>query len=115
MENNILSEIPFIAVDYINPCFDKIFDRDLLKEVDVITNEYTDEVFLFDVKEVRIKYFFSTKTMIKKGKKETETETTTIVFTDETEVLCRCKISEFMNGVFIEYLQKLSKYYPAVE
>ena len=102
----------FIIMDCIHPIFDKEFDKDLLQYIDIPTNEYNDEVFVFDVKEVRIKFFYSTKTLIKKGKKETMANTTVIVFTDDNELLSKLKITEFIFIFFKDYTEKLKQYFP---
>ena len=102
----------FIIIDCISPIFDKQFDKDSLEYIDIPTNEYNDEVFIFDVKEVRIKYFYSVKTLIKKGKRETLTDTTVIVFTDDNELLSKLNTTEFIIIFFKEYLDKLRIYFP---
>jgi hypothetical protein len=102
----------FIIVDCIHPIFDKEFDKESLEYIDIPTNEYNDEVFVFDVKEVRIKFFYSTKTLIKKGKKETMENTTVIVLTDDNELLSKLEITEFIFIFFKDYSEKLKQYFP---
>jgi hypothetical protein len=98
----------FIIVDCIHTIYEKQFDKDLLEYIDIPTNEYNDEVFVFDVKEVRIKYFYSTKTLIK----ERMTDTTVIVLTDDNELLSKLEITEFIFIFFKDYAEKLKQYFP---
>jgi hypothetical protein len=98
----------FIIVDCIHPIFNKEFDKESLQYIDIPTNEYNDEVFVFDVKEVRIKYFYSTKTLIK----ERMTDTTVIVLTDDNELLSKLEITEFIFIFFKDYTEKLKQYFP---
>ena len=98
----------FIIMDCIHPIFDKEFDKDLLDYIDIPTNEYNDEVFVFDVKEVRIKCFYETRTLIKIGRKEQLTPTVMVVFTDESELITKLSIKDFMTVFLPEYLLKLN-------
>jgi len=104
---------PFIMIDFISPVYEKVFSKERLKEVSKKTNEYTDCVFVFNIVDVRIKSFYETDTMILKGKKETKTPTVTVVFTDDSELLTRLSIKEFMTEFLPEYLVKLNQFYPA--
>ena len=104
---------PFIMLDFLNPTCKQEFDRDLLKYVDIPTGEYTDSVLVFDVKEVRIKSFYETKTLIKTGKKEELTPTVTVVFSEDTEEIVRLNITEFMTIFLPEYLVKINNIFPA--
>ena len=104
---------PFIMLDFLNPTCKQEFDRDLLKYVDIPTGEYTDSVLVFDVKEVRIKSFYETKTLIKTGKKEELTPTVTIVFSDDTEEIVRLNITDFMTIFLPEYVVKINNIFPA--
>ena len=97
----------FIIMDCIHCIYEKQFDKDLLDYIDIPTNEYNDEVFVFDVKEVRIKYFYSTKTLIK----ERMTDTTVIVLTDDNELLSKLEITEFIFIFFKDYTEKLKEYF----
>lgn len=97
----------FIIVDCIHPIYEKKFDKDLLDYIDIPTNEYNDEVFVFDVKEVRIKYFYSSKTLIK----EKMTDTTVIVLTDDNELLSKLEITQFIFIFFKDYNDKLKEYF----
>jgi hypothetical protein len=99
----------FIIMDCIHCIYEKQFDKDLLDYIDIPTNEYNDEVFVFDVKEVRIKYFYSTKTLIK----EKMTDTTVIVLTDDNELLSKLEITEFIFIFFKDYSEKLKEYFPS--
>ncbi len=101
----------FIIMDCIHCIYEKQFDKDLLEYIDIPTNEYNDEVFVFDVKEVRIKYFYSTKTLIK----ETMTNTTVIVLTDDNELLSKLEITEFIFIFFKDYSEKLKQYFPEIK
>jgi len=104
---------PFIMLDFLNPTCKQEFDRDLLKYVDIPTGEYTDSVLVFDVKEVRIKSFYETKTLIKTGKKEELTPTVTVVFSDDTEEIVRLNMADFMTIFLPEYLMRLNDIFPA--
>jgi len=78
---------PFLMIDFISPVYEKVFSKERLKDVNRRTNEFTDGVFVFDVKELRIMYFHETMTLMKKGRKEEMTPTLLIVFTDGSELL----------------------------
>ena len=97
----------FIIIDCIHPIYEKQFDKELLDYIDIPTNEYNDEVFVFDVKEVRIKYFYSAKTLIK----EKMTDTTVIVLTDDNELLSKLEITQFIFIFFKDYTDKLKEYF----
>jgi hypothetical protein len=101
----------FIIMDCIHTIYEKQFDKDLLEYIDIPTNEYNDEVFVFDVKEVRIKYFYSTKTLIKEKLKDT----TVIVLTDDNELLSKLEITEFIFIFFKDYAEKLKEYFPEIK
>jgi hypothetical protein len=98
----------FIIVDCIHTIYEKQFDKESLEYIDIPTNEYNDEVFVFDVKEVRIKYFYSIKTLIKEKLKDT----TVIVLTDDNELLSKLSITEFIFIFFKDYAEKLKQYFP---
>jgi hypothetical protein len=104
---------PFIMLDFINPTCKQEFDRDLLKYVDIPTGEYTDSVLVFDVKEVRIKSFYETRTLIKIGEEEELTPTVTIVFSDDTEEVTKLSVANFMTIFLPEYLLKLNQIFPS--
>jgi len=104
---------PFMMLDFISPVYEKVFSKERLKEVNRRTNEFTDGVFMFDVKELRIVYFHECMTLMKKGRKEEMTPTLLIVFTDGSELLSRQGISEFINTFLPEYLLKLNDIFPA--
>ncbi len=97
----------FIIMDCIHCIYEKQFDKDLLDYIDIPTNEYNDEVFVFDVKEVRIKFFYSTKTLIK----DKMADTTVIVLTDDNELLSKLEITEFIFIFFKDYAEKLKEYF----
>jgi hypothetical protein len=103
---------PFIMVDFISPVYEKVFSKERLKEVYKKTNEYTDDVFVFDIKEIRIKCFYETRTTIKIGRKEQLTPTVTVVFTDESELVTKLSIANFMTVFLPEYLLKLNQIFP---
>jgi hypothetical protein len=104
---------PFIMLDFLNPTCKQEFDRDLLKYVDIPTGEYTDSVLVFDVKEVRIKSFYETKTLIKIGEEEELIPTVTIVFSDNTKEVTKLSIADFMTVFLPEYLLKLNQIFPS--
>ena len=104
---------PFIMIDFISPVYEKVFSKERLKEVNKRTNEYTDDVFVFDIKEVRIKCFYETRTLIKIGKKEQLTPTVIVVFTDESELITKLSITNFMTIFLPEYLLKLNQIFPS--
>jgi hypothetical protein len=104
---------PFIMIDFISPVYEKVFSKEKLKEVYKRTNEYTDDVFVFDIKEIRIKCFYETRTVIKIGRKEQLTPTVTVVFTDESELVTKLSIKDFMTIFLPEYLLKLNQIFPS--
>lgn len=105
---------PFITLDFISPVYgEPEFDKELLKYVEKETTEFIDGVFVFDVKEVRIKYFHETQTLMRRGKKDVKVPTIIIVFTDETELLSIQSIEEFTTTFLPEYLLKLNDVFPA--
>jgi hypothetical protein len=97
------------------PYYDRIICHNVCEDnhayIDIPTNDYNDEVFVFDVKEVRIKYFYSTKTLIK----EKMTDTTVIVLTDDNELLSKLEITEFIFIFFKDYTEKLKQYFPEIK
>mgnify|MGYP003424296458 FL=1 len=111
MSEVALLENPFLVIDFLSPVYEQKFDTDLLKDVDVPTDEYSDKVFVFDVKELRIKYFHSVDTKIKEGKKTNVVDTTIIVFSDNTELLTRATVKELFEDFINDYLTKLNKYF----
>lgn len=104
---------PFLMLDFISPIYETEFDKEQLKYVEKETTEFIDGVFVFDVKEVRIKYFHEVQTLMKKGKKDVKVPTILIVFTDETELLSKQTPKEFMETFLPEYLLKLNDVFPA--
>jgi hypothetical protein len=106
---------PFLMLDFISPVCEKEFDKDLLRYIDKETTEYTDGVFVFDVKEVRIKYFHEYMTLIRKGKRDEMTTTLKIVFTDNSELLCRQSMDSFIADFLPDYVIKLHECYPEIE
>jgi hypothetical protein len=102
---------PFLILDFISPVCKQEFDKDLLKYIDIETTEYTNGVFVFDVKEVRIKYFHEYMVLMNNGKKEEMTPTLKVLFTDGSELLIRQRIDDFVKYFLPEYLLKLHECY----
>lgn len=110
-----LQDLPpnsFLIIDYLAPIFKTEFDKEELKYIEIHTDEYNDEVFVFDCREVRIKYFNEIKTKIKTGKTIKNVSTTRIVFSDDSELLVRAEIKELFIDFIPDYLNKLNAYYP---
>jgi hypothetical protein len=114
-EELIIPKNPFLFIDFLSPVYKQEFDKEELKYIEVPTDEYIDEVFVFDVKEVRIKYFCNHKIKIKTGKKTETIDTTLITFTDDTELLTRATIKELFEDFLTDYLLKIKTYYPEDE
>ena len=110
-----LLDNPFLMIDFLAPIYKQEFDKEELKYIDIPTDEYTDEVFVFDVKELRIKYFHNVKTKIKEGKKTNSIDTTIIVFSDDTELLTRATVKELFEDFINDYVAKLNKYFKEEE
>jgi hypothetical protein len=93
--------------------YEKVFSKEKLKDVNKRTNEFTDGVFVFDVKELRIMYFHECMTLMKKGRREEMTPTLLIVFTDGSELLSRKSIKEFTTDILPQYLLKINNLFPS--
>jgi hypothetical protein len=109
----IILNNPFMTLDFISPVYEKVFSKERLKEVNKKTNEFTDGVFVFDVKELRIMYFHECMTLMKKGRREEMTPTLLIVFTDGSELLSRKSIKEFTTDILPQYLLKINNLFPS--
>jgi len=104
---------PFLMLDFISPIYESEFDKEELKYIEKETTEFVDGIFVFDVKEVRIKYFHETQTLMRKGKKDVKVPTIIIVLTDETELLSRQTPQEFMETFLPQYLLKINDLFPS--
>jgi hypothetical protein len=112
-ENKITLYNPFVMLDFISPVYESEFDKEELRYVEKETTEFIDGIFVFDIKEVRIKYFHETNTLIRKGKKDVKVPTILIVLTDETELLSRQTPKEFMETFLPQYLLKINEVFPS--
>jgi hypothetical protein len=98
---------PFVMLDSYQPLYKLDFNRDSLQYEMIETGEYEDNVFTFDINELRIKYFCSASIYIKLK----EVSCTLITFNDDSQIYCKLALKDFIKEFLTEYIIKLNESY----